>query len=84
MITLLHPVDIPLPIKRLIPVLRLRQKGAPQKSKRLTPRVKIARQNEGKRLSSLLKGIFNQTLSLFAENNAGRLNNHRTMRKRYR
>lgn len=72
MITLLHPVDIPLPIKRLIPVQRLRQKGRRKKSKRLTPRVKIARQNEGKRLSGLLKGIFNQTLSLSAKNSAGR------------
>ncbi|MCT4702934.1 hypothetical protein MUA02_13825 [Enterobacteriaceae bacterium H20N1] len=71
MITLLHPVDIPLPIKRLIPVLRLRQKRASQKSKRLTPRVKTVRQNEGKRLSGLLEWIFNRTLSLFAENNAG-------------
>jgi len=65
-------------------VLRLRQKGRRKKSKRLTSRVKTERQNEGKRLSGLPEGIFNRTLSLFAENNAGWRNNRQSVRKRYR
>jgi hypothetical protein len=64
-------VDNPLPIKRQIPVLRLRQKWRRKKSKRLTPRVKTVRQNEGKRLSGLPAWIFNQTLPLLRENHAG-------------
>lgn len=40
MITLLHPADNPLPIKRLILVM-IATKGASQKSKRLTPGAKL-------------------------------------------
>lgn len=71
MITLLHEQDFPLLIKRLIPVLRLRQKGESQKKQTFNSTCKNMRQNEGKRLSGLIEWIFNRTLPLFAENSAG-------------
>jgi len=58
--------------------------GSSKKSKRLTPHKQSAFKVEGKRLSSLISGVFNQTLSIYVNKTTGRSFYSQLMRKRYR
>jgi len=68
----------------VIPCSAFVTKGSSKKSKRLTPHKQSAYENEGKRLSGLIRGIFNLTLSIFINKMIMRSFYNQLIRKRYR